>query len=293
MFNRCIILLMVCLAAVLGSPAFAGVEERISMDFRDADIRDVCKIIGEKGGLGLVIEKSVRGNVTIKFKEQTIEECLNLLLTANGFDWELQDKTVVVADEMKFPTKTIHRKLAFAGPADTARILASTIKKDIRIATNDAQNSLILTARQKILVQAENLLQELDKPAPFYTARVTLSGGKENLSEGSFQVKFGGEARYSTSIPLFYPGGADQPPATATTGLDFELAPKRLLSPTEVECDLELDLTLLKKWNGPLPILASGKLNSTYRITLGKPVVIDMGMEDTRAIVTVTLDLLK
>jgi type II secretory pathway component HofQ len=293
MFQRVCCFLLMCLLAGLTSSAFAGIDERISMDFRDADIRDVCKIMTEKGGLGLSIEKSVRGNVTIRFKDQTIEECLTLLLSANGFDWELQNKTVVVADEMKFPVKTIHRKLTFAGAPDAARIISMAIKKDIKVATDNAQNALVLTARQKTLAQAENIIQDLDKPVPFYAVRVTLSQGKENLSEGSFQVKFQDYGKFSTVVPLVYPTGADQPPETATTGLDLQISPKRLLSATELECDLECRFRLLKKWNASVPIIASGKLTSQYRVTLGQPTVIDLAAEDTRAVVTLTLDVVK
>ena len=257
------------------------------------ELSDTCKIMTEKGGLGIVMEKSVRGNVTIRFKDQTVEECLNLLLSANGFDWELKKTTVVVADEMKFPSKVIFRRLVHARAADTARILSTALKKDIQIATDDAQNALVMTARQKILVQAEKVLQELDKPSSFYDVRVSLSQGKESLHEGSFQAKFGDSADYSTYVSLLYPGGADQPPATTKTGLALKLSPRRLISPEEVECEIQCDVTLLKKWNGSMPILASGKLVSTYRVIIGKPIVIDMVIEGTQTTITLALNPVK
>ncbi|KPK67884.1 hypothetical protein AMJ71_07850 [candidate division TA06 bacterium SM1_40] len=57
----------------------------MTLDFKDADIRDIVRAIGDQFGLNIIVDQAVEGNVTIHLHEIPVIEGLKLLLEQNGF----------------------------------------------------------------------------------------------------------------------------------------------------------------------------------------------------------------
>ena len=63
----------------------------ITVDFKDADIRDVLKIISFKSGVNIVASNDVAGLVTIRLVDVEWERALDVILT-NNTDINEQDR---------------------------------------------------------------------------------------------------------------------------------------------------------------------------------------------------------
>ena len=158
-------------AALLGcvSPQPVRAEDNISLDFRDADIRDILKIIAQKSGTNIIAEKSVRGNVTVRLTDVYYEEAMNLIAKTNGFAVRKIGNTWVLADEKKLIESfekglTITKRLQYAKAADVSKIITSAIKKDIKVATDDRINAVIVSGSKDMLDEVKKLVETVDTP---------------------------------------------------------------------------------------------------------------------------------
>ena len=58
--------------------------DRISLDVKDADIRDVLRSFGELAGVNVAIDPEVRGSVTVRLMDVRWEDALEVILRSNG-----------------------------------------------------------------------------------------------------------------------------------------------------------------------------------------------------------------
>jgi type II secretory pathway component GspD/PulD (secretin) len=86
-------------------PAVAGVRaarfplapgDRISLDLKDADIRDVLRTFASLARLNLVVDPEVRGSVTVRLHDVRWEDALEVILRSNGLASEREEKIVRV-----------------------------------------------------------------------------------------------------------------------------------------------------------------------------------------------------
>ncbi len=69
----------------------------VTLDFKEADIRNVLKIISYKSGVNIVTTPEVIGNVTIRLMDVPWEEALNVILKTYGFGYEKDGNIITVA----------------------------------------------------------------------------------------------------------------------------------------------------------------------------------------------------
>jgi type IV pilus assembly protein PilQ len=88
---------------VLGYPAIAiGEEPRkyagepISLDLKDADIRDVLLTFSKLARLNMVIDPDVRGSVTVRLENVPWDQALEVILKVNGLGYVLEGNIVRV-----------------------------------------------------------------------------------------------------------------------------------------------------------------------------------------------------
>jgi type II secretory pathway component HofQ len=96
-------------AKVIGSTArrpaepstsrFAG--EPISLDLKDADLRDVLHTFSRLTGLNLVVDPDVKGSVTIRLHDVPWDQALDLIVRTNGFGYVLEGNVLRVGTVAK------------------------------------------------------------------------------------------------------------------------------------------------------------------------------------------------
>ena len=68
----------------------------VSINFKNADLVDVIRLLSEQHGLNLILGEEVTGKITLKLKEVPLEKALDLILKANGFTWFIDDNILLV-----------------------------------------------------------------------------------------------------------------------------------------------------------------------------------------------------
>jgi len=72
-------------------------SENVTLDFKEADIRNVLKIISYKSGVNIVTTPEVMGNITIRLVDVPWEKALDVILKTYGFGYEKQGRIIMVA----------------------------------------------------------------------------------------------------------------------------------------------------------------------------------------------------
>lgn len=73
------------------------VSKNVTLDFKEADIRNVLKIISYKAGINIVTTPEVMGNVTIRLVDVPWEKALDVILKTYSFGYEKQENIITVA----------------------------------------------------------------------------------------------------------------------------------------------------------------------------------------------------
>jgi len=99
----------------VAAPAQPAVEEgppsatqTITLDFKEADIRDVLKVIAYKSGVNIVASPEVAGTVNVRITDVPWEKALDVILKSYGYAYDKQENIIMVAPLEKL---TAQRKM--------------------------------------------------------------------------------------------------------------------------------------------------------------------------------------
>ncbi len=73
-----------------------AVSENVTLDFKDADIQNVLKIISYKSGINIVTTPDVIGNVSIRLVDVPWDRALDVILKTYGFGYQRQGNVILV-----------------------------------------------------------------------------------------------------------------------------------------------------------------------------------------------------
>ena len=72
-------------------------SQNVTLDFKDADIRNVLKIISYKSGVNIVSTPEVMGNISIRLVDVPWDKALDVILKTYGFAYDRQGNIISVA----------------------------------------------------------------------------------------------------------------------------------------------------------------------------------------------------
>ncbi len=144
--------------------------QSVTMDLKGADVRDVLRVIAEIGGVNLVADPSVEGEVTLSLKGISAREGLDLVVRAMGLASRYVGNTIVVAAPERFAQgfdaiETRMFKLAYASCRDIKDALSLVIPAE-RLQIDARTNSVIASGVPLEIAEAERIVAGLDVPVP-------------------------------------------------------------------------------------------------------------------------------
>jgi type IV pilus assembly protein PilQ len=164
------------------STQFTG--EPISLDLKDADIKDVFRTISQLTGLNIVIDPEVRGTVTVQLEDVPWDQALDLILKQNSLGYVLENNIMRIATTAKLqaeegdrarlaearqaaePTRTVIKKLSYAKAGDITPTLQSVMSKRGSIVIDGRTNTLIIREIPTYLPAVLQLIENLDTATP-------------------------------------------------------------------------------------------------------------------------------
>ena len=161
-----------------GEKKYTG--QRISLDFKDQDIKNVFRLLAEVSGLNIVVTDDVARKVTIRLVDIPWDQALDLLIQTNGLDKESMGNVVRISTAARLKTESDQRAQAIKAKENeevpqTAYMSVNYAKvKDLvdkikpvlstrgTVVADDRSNTIIVRDIKKYVDEANTLVSRLD-----------------------------------------------------------------------------------------------------------------------------------
>jgi type IV pilus assembly protein PilQ len=168
--------------AAPGAPRFTG--RRLSMDFVDADIRNVLRIIGDVSGLNVVAGDGVTGKVTVRLVDVPWDQALDVILKTRGLDQVREDNVIRIAPaerlaqeraraleaqkaaEEKAPLVTDIIPVNYAMAKELSDKVKAVLTERGTVSVDERTNALLIKDVAESLEEARILVARLDTQTP-------------------------------------------------------------------------------------------------------------------------------
>ncbi len=218
---------------------------RLSMDFKDADINNLLRIIAEVSGQNIVSGEQVKGKVTVRLVDVPWDVALDNILRINGFGFVREANIIRVAklDEIRKeqesrrkeqqlieegslePLTTAVLKVNYADPKAVVQNLTKVQSKRGSISVDERTASLLVRDTASNIAQMRKILEDLDRA----TAQVMIEGRIVTVStrhSRSLGIQWGFQKSNTSADPgskfivsdIFGTTGAGLPQPSEPTG---------------------------------------------------------------------------
>jgi type IV pilus secretin PilQ/predicted competence protein len=160
--------------------------QKISLDFKDADIKNVFRLLAEVSGLNIIVTADVNRRVTLRLIEVPWDQAMELIVSTNGLDKEQIGNVVRISTANTFkaersdllaakkaredfePMQTVYFNLNYA----TAKDLEANIRKllsrrsDAALVIDERSNTIMVRDIQKSIEDVNALVSKLDLRTP-------------------------------------------------------------------------------------------------------------------------------
>ncbi len=113
-----------------GPSLVLSTSDNVTLDFKEADIQNVLKIISHKAGVNIVTTPEVMGNVTVRMVDVPWETALDVILKTYGFSYQRQGNIILVTKmenmaklQAEEPLQTEVFNLKFLDAQDAQKII--------------------------------------------------------------------------------------------------------------------------------------------------------------------------
>jgi type IV pilus assembly protein PilQ len=152
----------------------------VTLDFRDADIRNVLRILAYKSGVNIVAGPDVTGLITIQLTDIPWEEALKVILKTYGYGYERSGNVITVNTYEKLAEKRkIEKELADQEPLVTevfslnyakAKEVSVSLREMLtprgRVNFDERTNTVVITDSMSSMEKIKKVMPALDLVTP-------------------------------------------------------------------------------------------------------------------------------
>jgi type IV pilus assembly protein PilQ len=159
--------------------------EPISLELKDADIKDVLRTFAKITGLNVVVDPDVSGSVTVNLENVPWDQCLDIILRINRLGYSVENNVLRVArmerltqeksqaaafrkeSENAAPLRTVTKTLSYAKASAVKSLLSSQgfiLSDRGSVIVDERSNMLIIRDASDRLEGIINLIDSVDQP---------------------------------------------------------------------------------------------------------------------------------
>ncbi len=157
----------------------------ISVDFQNADIHAVLRLLAKVGGFNVVASDSVKGKVTLRLENVPWDQVLDIVLASKGLGMIRVGNIVRVApleelreqarrireikeeqarEEDVAPLETVYFQINYAKAQDVAEQIKKILSDRGEVTYEERTNQVILKDVPKVIREARELIERIDQP---------------------------------------------------------------------------------------------------------------------------------
>jgi len=159
---------------------FSG--DPLSLNLKDADIKDVLRTFAQLTGLNIAVDPQVQGSVTVDFVDVPWDQALDLILRQNGLTYVLEGNVMRIGtidrlatetvasrrlaeeERLNVPLTTLSFKLSYARAQEVAQLLRDLASPRAKIIVDARTNQLVISEIPQYLQTMRNLIDTVDIP---------------------------------------------------------------------------------------------------------------------------------
>jgi type IV pilus assembly protein PilQ len=156
-------------AAIAGTVEITKAGSPFSMEFRDADIRDVLRAVGQAANMNLIVSDTVTGQVSLSLKDVDIWDAMEAILKTKGLTYVRDANMVRVVAVSEARDNDMETRVFPLGNASSQDVLpvVEKIKSDkAKISVDGRMNAIVVKDLSLNLDQMARLLKNLDVHIP-------------------------------------------------------------------------------------------------------------------------------
>jgi type IV pilus assembly protein PilQ len=165
-----------------GEKQYTG--EPITLNLKDADIKDTLQRFSELTQLNIVLDPDVRGTVTVSLQDIPWDQALELILKINGLGYVLEGNVMRIASTAKLaqeeagrlaflraqdqnrPLKTVLQRVSYANADSVATVARKVMSSRGDIFVDARSNTLVIKELPDYLPTVLDLIKNLDVANP-------------------------------------------------------------------------------------------------------------------------------
>jgi type IV pilus secretin PilQ/predicted competence protein len=160
--------------------------QKLSLDFKDADIKNVFRLLAEVSGLNIVVTNDVNRRVTLRLVEVPWDQALDLLIDTNGLGKEQIGNVVRIstagqlkgerdalaaarkAEENLEPLQTVYFNINYARVKELEPKIKTLLTKrpDASLVVDERSNTIMVRDVKKVVEDVSALVAKLDTRTP-------------------------------------------------------------------------------------------------------------------------------
>ena len=152
-------------------------QDKMSINLKNSDIRNVLTMIGELTGLNIVISPNIEDTITANLENVTVQAALDAILKPNNYSYFVQGNIIIVKDldtQLIGDLESVVIRLKYINsndlqaPMSTVLTSRGSIQSFLPVATisgtTGPPNMAIISDVQENIPRILNMVKQLDKP---------------------------------------------------------------------------------------------------------------------------------
>lgn len=153
-----------------GASAAAPQAPRFSMEFRDADIRDVLRALGQENKVNVVFGDEVQGKITLSFRDVTLQEALEAILHINNLS-TMQEGNILRVVRSPYAAGeeqliTVMVPIRYADADELSQSIRQLLSSRGKLTIDKRTNTLLVRDVQENIKRMRDVVVKLDAQTP-------------------------------------------------------------------------------------------------------------------------------
>jgi type IV pilus assembly protein PilQ len=165
-----------------GKPQYTG--RKVTLDFKDADIHNIFRLIAEVSNLNIIVDEDVKGKITLRLIEVPWDQALDIILESKNLGMSkignviriAPIKKIKAAEEARLTQKKAIEKLeeletkyipvSYAKAEDLVPKVKNLLTDRGSVEIDERTNTIIINDIKKVIKKVERLVKYLDSETP-------------------------------------------------------------------------------------------------------------------------------
>ena len=202
------------LSGTVGGKGFSG--RKISLDFKDAEVRSIFRLIADISRFNIIISDDVTGRITIRLDDVPWDQAFAIILQTRGLWFEKYDNIIRVAPADKLtqerersaaareaakaaqPLDVLFKPVSFAQAGTLIKQVSTVLSERGTVDIDSRTNTLIIKDIREHLEKARKMVDILDTQTPQVTIESRIVEATTTFTR-SFGISWSGNARFTSA----------------------------------------------------------------------------------------------